>query len=310
MALRHGPAVVKQVVGADAGQRVARELTALRLAAAASPAVAPRLLGVDLPARMLVLEYLGGRPYADTWPVAYAQALATLHSAATRAAEPALPRWHAPTTDDVTAFVGLAQELGAATGAAVTEELRRCIARVSALPAEALLHGDPCPDNALDSARGLRFVDFERAALGPGLVELAYLRMAFPTCWCVARIPEPQLGAAEAAYGEVWQALTGRQPAGSLADACISWLIRGDALVEMAHRDGADHLAAVIRRDWKWGTATARGRLRHRLRVAAGVTAGAAELADVHRLLTELAERLDARWPGLAALPDRSTIRG
>jgi hypothetical protein len=53
------PAVVKQAVGgSDVGERFAREVTALRLAARADPQLAPRVLGVDDSARIMVLEHL------------------------------------------------------------------------------------------------------------------------------------------------------------------------------------------------------------------------------------------------------------
>ena len=64
-----GAAVVKQLVdGPEADQRFAREVTALRLAAAAEPPVAPRLLGFDPDQRVLVLEYLeNGRRVTTGW---------------------------------------------------------------------------------------------------------------------------------------------------------------------------------------------------------------------------------------------------
>jgi Ser/Thr protein kinase RdoA (MazF antagonist) len=56
-------------------------------------------------------------------------------------------------------------------------ELAGVVSRLGQLPAQALLHGDPCPDNARHTPDGVRFVDFEHACLGPGVVELAYLRI-------------------------------------------------------------------------------------------------------------------------------------
>ncbi|WP_420708628.1 hypothetical protein [Streptomyces sp. NRRL S-1813] len=40
---------------------------------------------------------------------------------------------------------------------------------------------------------------------------------------------------------------------------------RGRQMIQRAHRESADHLARIPGRDWKWGTATARQRLVHRL---------------------------------------------
>jgi hypothetical protein len=59
------PAIVKQITGgSDAGERYARERTALRLARRVRPYVVPDVLGADPDARVLVLEYLT----ASTWP--------------------------------------------------------------------------------------------------------------------------------------------------------------------------------------------------------------------------------------------------
>ncbi len=87
-----------------------------------------------------------------------------------------------------------------------------------------MLHGDPCPDNFLSTADGGRLVDFDNAAWGNGLVELAYLRTGFPACWC-ALAPEPLLvAAAEAEYRANWRSVTGADLAGDVTDACAGWL--------------------------------------------------------------------------------------
>jgi hypothetical protein len=171
-----------------------------------------------------------------------------------------------------------------------------------------LLHGDPCPDNFLATADGGRFVDFENAAWGDGLVELAYLRIGFPTCWC-ALAPEPPLvAAAEAEYRATWRDLTGTDVVGDVTDACAGWLLRGDGLVERALRGPADHLSRLLTEDWTWGVATARQRLQHRLLVVgqlAGQDGPDGPLAETGRLAGDLAARVLRRWPGLAPLPAR-----
>jgi Ser/Thr protein kinase RdoA (MazF antagonist) len=140
----------------------------------------------------------------------------------------------------VAAFLALAEALEVAVPAAVTGELTGMVTRLAEWPAEAL-HGDPCPDNALHTPDGVRFVDFEHASRGAGLVELAYLRIGFPTCWC-ATSPDPdRVDAAEAAYAAAWQAATGGDVPGDLTDAYVGWLVRGDGLVPRAERTGIDH---------------------------------------------------------------------
>jgi hypothetical protein len=297
-------AVLKQIVGGpDAPARFDREVAALRLAARVTPPVAPRLLGADPRSRTLVLEYLDDDGPSGDWVVGYATGLARLHAATGPADAGALPRRQAPGAGDVRAFMALAGRFGVAAGPEVSAELTGLTERLERAPGHALLHGDPCPGNDLYAAGEVRFVDFEQAALGNGLAELAYLRAGFPTCWCVTEITETLLTRAEAAYRAAWRAATGTTADGDLTDACAGWLIQGDALVERAHRGGADHLARLSTRDWSWGTITARERLAHRLGVVARLTAGRDDLRALSRLTAALRERLLARWPDLRPPP-------
>jgi phosphotransferase family enzyme len=55
----------------------------------------------------------------------------------------------------------------------------------------ALVHGDPCPDNVLLTGTGTaELIDFEFATPGHALLDAAYWRMGFPTCWCAGRVPK------------------------------------------------------------------------------------------------------------------------
>ncbi|MFI9581249.1 phosphotransferase family protein [Streptomyces sp. NPDC052236] len=306
-----GPAVVKQLVaGADAEDRYAREVTSLRLAARVDPPVVPRLLGVDADTRVLVLEYVEHERPRKGWEVAYATALARLHAAGEGEGEgrpgSELPPWAGPGAGDVASFLGFAGELGVGVPARVEDELNQLVVRLGRFSGRtALLHGDPCPGNDLHTADGIRFVDFEQACLGNGLMELAYLRIGFPTCWCVTAAPEPLLAEAEAAYRTTWREATGTDVEGELADACAGWLIRGDALVERAHRGTVDQLARAVEGDWTWGTVSARERLLHRLGVVARMTEGSDTLGGLSRVGTELRRRMRECWAALAAAPSR-----
>ncbi|MEU0694585.1 phosphotransferase [Streptomyces niveus] len=318
---RGGPVVVKQLVqGPGAEERYARELAGLRIAGRLRPPVTPRLLGTDPSARVLVLERVEHGAPEEGWEIAYATALARLHAAAPAEVPPAtdtepaadpesapLPRWSGPDRTDIDSFLTLARWLGAAVPARVPAELERLTRRLDRTPRRpALLHGDPCPGNDLHTADGIRFIDFEQASLGNGLNELAYLRVGFPTCWCVTAAPEPLLLAAEAAYLSTWREATGTEPEGELADACAGWLIRGDALVERALRGTADQLARLTREDWTWGTATARQRLLHRLEVVARMVRNTdTALAELGMLCADMAGRVLTRWPELRPVPAR-----
>jgi hypothetical protein len=171
--------------------------------------------------------------------------------------------------------------------------------------------GTPCstgirvPGNDLHTGNGVTFIDFEQAALGNGLVELAYLRIGFPTCWCVTTADAPLLDRAETAYRTAWSTATGTEPQGDLTDACAGWLLRGDALVERAHRETVDHLARIPDHDWKWGTATARQRLVHRLGVVAHLTADRTDLNGLSHLNTDMHRRMQDHWPTLTPVPSQ-----
>ncbi len=303
------PAIVKQVVGrSDAADRYAREVTALRLAARVRPPVVPALLGTDPHARVLVLEYVPARSTANDWVVPWATGLAHLHAATGPADANALPRWRGPTSADIQAFIGFATTLGVPVPPGVPDELERLLDRLDRRPGHhALLHGDPCPDNSLRTAGETLFIDLEQAGLGNGLVELAYLRMGFPTCWCVTAVSEPLRVQAEIAYHSTYRSVTGTDPTGDLTDACAGWLIRGDALVPRARRTRADHLAHLTRKNWHWGTATARQRLTHRLAAVATMTTGSPDLPELHQLTATLHDQIRRRWPRTKPLPATGT---
>ncbi|MCX5297580.1 phosphotransferase [Streptomyces sp. NBC_00193] len=303
------PVIVKQMTGvgdadADADTRFARELAGLRLAGRGSgPAVAPAVLATDAASRVIVMEYVADLGETGDWLPAYAESLARLHALTGPADAGALPVWSGPTAGDAESFLALARALDVPVPSTVPDELAGLLDRLDPTPHHALLHGDPCPGNDLRTADGIRFVDFERASLGNGLVELAYFRIAFPTCWCALSVTAAPLTEVEDVYRSTWRGLTGKDVPGDLADACAGWLIQGDALVERAHRGTVDQLARVPDEDFEWGYVTARERLVHRLGVVADMTRDHDHLHAVGRLSSDLADRLLARWPKLRPLP-------
>ncbi|GAA3491497.1 aminoglycoside phosphotransferase family protein [Streptomyces cremeus] len=301
--------VVKQITdggdpGADADTRFAREAAGLRLAGrAAAPAVAPAVLATDPAARVLVLEHVADLGRTDDWLPGYAEALARLHALTAPADAGALPAWSGPTAADAESFLALARALDVPVPDAAPEQLAGLLDRLDPAPYHALLHGDPCPGNDLRTADGVRFVDFERAALGNGLTELAYFRIGFPTCWCALSVTGAPLAEAEDVYRSTWRDRTGKDVPGDLADACAGWLIQGDALVERAQRGTADQLARVPVQDFTWGCVSARERLVHRLGAVAAMTRDHDRLHAVGRLGSALADRLLELRPRPRPLP-------
>ncbi|MGW6290707.1 phosphotransferase [Streptomyces sp. NPDC055107] len=294
--------------GADADTRFAREVAGLRLAGRATGlAVAPAVLATDQAARVMVLEHLDDLGRTDDWMPGYADSLARLHALTGPADTGVLPAWSGPTVADAESFLNLAQALDVPVPSAVLDELTALLHRLDPTPHHALLHGDPCPGNDLRTTDGVRFVDFERASLGNGLVELAYFRIGFPTCWCAMSVTAAPLAEVEDIYRTTWRALTGRDVPGDLADACVGWLIQGDALVERAHRGTVDQLARVPTEDFEWGYISARERLVHRLGVVADMTRDHDQLNAVGRLSSTLAGRLLECWPNLRPLPTQDT---
>lgn len=303
------PAIVKQITGGpDAGDRYAREATALRLALRVRPLVVPALLAADPAACVLVLEYLAShRPAAGAWMTDYTIALARLHAATGPDDAGALPAWSGPTPADARSFLDLAAQLHVPVPARLPDELDGLLDRLNPAGQHALLHGDPCPDNTVHTSDGIRFIDLEQAALGDGCTELAYLRTGFPTCWCAKSVPEPVRSQAEAAYRATWRSVTGADPGGQLADACAGWLIRGDALVDRARRGPPSYLAQLPHKDWSWGTATARQRLLHRLTAVAALAANHPALASLAQVSQTMRDQVQRRWPDTRALP---AVRG
>jgi hypothetical protein len=298
------PAIVKQITDRPgAGTWYAREEAALRLAGRTRPLVVPAVLSSDPGERVLVLEYLAGRPRSRDWLTEYATALARLHACGRPGDAGALPAWAGPGPADIRAFTGLAERLQVPVPPRLPDELEGLVGRLSPAGDRALLHGDPCPDNAVHTAAGIRFIDLEAAALGSGQSELAYLRIGWPTCWCATSAPGPELAEAESAYRSTWRSVTGTDLAGSLADACAGWLIRGDALVERAERGGSVQLRRLPEEDWEWGTATARQRLLHRLTVVAVMAGGDPALDGLAQVSRAMRDRIRAGWPGTPPLP-------
>ncbi|MFF2013593.1 phosphotransferase [Streptomyces sp. NPDC058195] len=301
--------IVKQITddgdtSADANTRFAREVAGLRLAGRASgPAVAPAVLATDPSSRVLVLEHVDDLGETSDWMPGYAESLARLHSLTGPADAGALPVWSGPTATDAESFLTLARALDVPVPPTVSHELAGLLERLDPTAHHALLHGDPCPGNDLRTAEGVRFVDFEGASLGNGLIELAYFRIGFPTCWCAMSVTAAPLKEVEDIYRTTWRDLTGKDVPGDLADACAGWLIQGDALVERAHRRTVDQFARVPAEDFEWGYISARERLVHRLGVVAGMTRDHDHLHAVGRLSSALADRLLERWPTLRPLP-------
>lgn len=256
---------------------LAVEWAALDALGAIDPPVAPRLLGGDDGAGVVVVEdvaapgslaeaLLGGDPdLARAGVVALAAALGRMHAAtlgragvlaaarARRGLVPEAPGWWPARLAEARPWCRAeAHSLGLPV-AAVDAELDRVGEAVTGSYV-GLVHGDPCPDNALLAPGGPRLVDFERASACSVALDAGYLLAPFPSCWCFGRLPaavtaearaahEAALAAAGVALGEAWE----RALAATLALWAVSRV--------------RDYAAPDRPVDATWGTTTGQPRL-------------------------------------------------
>lgn len=91
---------------------------------------------------------------------------------------------------------------GVKVPAALSAELAVVADAIATQPFPVFSPGDICPDNNLITGAGIRFLDFESAAVYSAFLDAAYLRMPFSTCWCVFRLPAGLAAQAESVYRE------------------------------------------------------------------------------------------------------------
>jgi hypothetical protein len=283
--------------------------------------VAPRLVGADRDAGVLVMEDLGpvktlAAVLNDDDPHAARDALIAYASMAGRMQACSTPQLQAyrqlrsalgPTDPGFgtgwimpTVHVTL-ESLGIAPPAGIDAELAHlegCLADPGAF--SVLIHSDPCPGNWAITRDGGRLLDFEYSRVGHALLDGVYARMPFPTCWNAGRLPDDTIAAMEAAYRSELMvgceaAADDRQYANATAEACAVWLV----LLLHWHP-----LSALLEDDREWGTVTGRQRLLARCDVVDQATSSAHHLEELGRVASEMAHILRNRWSGtLEAIP-------
>lgn len=188
-----------------------------------APCLAPRFLGGDRAAGLVVLEDFGAATglhdlllgtdtgAAEQGLMDFATLLGTMHARTTgrqadfdrmRTELGPSPRteFHSYAWLDE-AFTKATETLEIAPAPGAAEELQHVIAAMrDPGPFLAYTHGDPCPDNCLYVDGELRLIDFDIGEYRHALRDGVYGRIHFPTCWCVNRIPAPIIKRMEAAY--------------------------------------------------------------------------------------------------------------
>ncbi len=208
--------------------------------------------------------------------------------------------------DDVAHFERGCEGLGVHLGTTYRDEVHRVAAALAPPnPWWAFSTGDNCPDNHIISPIGqLRFLDFESGVFRHALLDTAYLRMAFPTCWCVQRLPAIAIAEAEAAYRAQ---LTNRVPLAmddtafftGLCHACSFWAIRTLALRPDRELD----LTSALAKEIVWGRSTTRQRHVLRLQAAHQICAQQGQLPSLANAFDRLASTLRDRWGPSAEMP-------
>ena len=154
-------------------------------------------------------------------------------------------------------------------------------------PFLAFTPGDTCPDNhRFVTEDSLCFFDFEFGGFRHALLDAAYLRAPFPTCWCVSRLPLDLPTRLEGTYRA--ELVRGCPEAG---DDALFFPALMNAHAYWAIATVSWDLGEALKEDSRWGLATARQR--HPLRLAN--FAEAAEQSGVLPALAATARALETK---------------
>jgi hypothetical protein len=164
-------------------------------------------------------------------------------------------------------------------GAAPASELELLSSRLSdPRPWSSLIHGDPCPDNALIVDGNVRLIDYEFARPSHALLDGIYWKIGFPTCWCAGRIPADVQSRLDARYrAELGNAIP---------------LVRDDTAysIELAYMAAvwlftclSWRLDESLKSDARWGIWSIRGRLLWYLEEAIDMTDAAGVLPGINQ---------------------------
>ncbi len=279
------------------------ELAALEYLDGMPEPVAPRLLGADADAGIVLMEDLGpGASLADSLLtgdrsrvradlVSYAGALGSMHAwSMGRPRDPRLgtPPWPGAVARGKDAFLGAAVSLGLPAAGAGTEVDQLCVL-LDETGYRGLVHGDACPDNVRFLDGRCRIFDFEHSGWGAVVLDASYLLAPFPSCWCFGRLPASVAAPAMSAY-------RGRLEAAGI-DLGPSWDVAMTAALGAWILARGDTIAKALEEDSQWGTTTMRPRLLTWLRSFTSAAGQSGVLPGLRVLAGDLHERLSARWP-------------
>lgn len=305
----------------DARQRLRQDWAgAAMLTAIAPKGIAPRLLAGHYRRGFIVLEDRGERPGSLVRPllgkdraaaaaglVALAQALGQLHAATAgrestydrivHALDPSVAQDRPRLTFESAVLARLHAVIDPAPGFwGEMLAVRRAV--LVAPPYRVLRHGDPCPDNVMYDARGLMLHDFEFARFGHPLIDAAYFRLNFPSCWCAGAIPATVVARCERAYR---RAIAGTMP--KLADEKAFERELATCAARWMHLLIDWSLAGCLEQDRRWGIAGTRARLLTRIDAFIALSARTRAWPAHRATIMRLRDALRLRWPDTGDLP-------
>jgi tRNA A-37 threonylcarbamoyl transferase component Bud32 len=282
---------------------------------------APRVYAGDADHRFLAMEdlgaserldhaFLGGDPTRATeMLVGLMQALGQMHAATfgQRARFDAIFSEHArrpppPRIDRSEqrqkAIEDALKHLAVPAGPRFLDEMADLGRRVESADTEALIHGDPCPDNCQYVAGRVRLLDFEHGRFGNVFSDGSYPRIVFPTCWCLGRLPNDVADRALDAYRRV---LALRMPHAAaeprftegMTDASIVWAWQMFA---------GWHMPDVLSKDHEWGLATVRQRILFRFALVLSMLERDGRYPAIAETTRRTREALAARWKDLGEI--------
>jgi hypothetical protein len=144
----------------------------------------------------------------------------------------------------------------------------------------------------------VRLIDFEFGRFGHALVDAAYARIIFPTCWCCNRIPNDVVVKMEAAYRTALvagcaEAADDRLFNQAMAEVCAFWLLQSFSWL----------LSRALQEDHTWGIASVRSRILARLEAFITTANEFDQLPATRATANRLLAALQGRWPETEALP-------
>jgi hypothetical protein len=199
---------------------------------------------------------------------------------------------------NVAIFLRICNALGIPTAPTVTDEIKR-IGDVLENPGDYLVFtpSDCCPDNHFLRGDRVVFFDNEGAGMRHALLDLAYVVVPFPSCWCVNRLPEGMPEKLIAAYKSEYAGDENFNKYLLYMVAC--WTI--GTLTLQDHEPFI--FEKILETDGDWGISTVRQRHPLRLENFLAFPSANEELPGLTQIATALLATLKKRWADVPSMP-------